>query len=332
MKTKNTALWILTSLLAGFAGGFVTKTLLNNNAAIVPCDTSAFLHINRNIVCGGVPVVQKHGYAALKSKIEKYVKSRIGENKLSNASVYLHDLQAGPTMGINEHTPFIPASLLKVPLMMTYLNLAGEKPELLQKMLGYRIDGVKSEVPQYYLPSEKIKENEPYTVEELLRRMVVYSDNDAYQVLFNYLQELSPNVNLLHETLREIGIFSPNSSNDSVITVKNYASLFQMLFNSSFFQTPEESEKALSLLTASNFHDGLTKKIPPDIEVAHKFGERFGHTGNEKQLHDCGIVYYPGNPYLLCVMTRGSDFNELSETIGDISRMTYEEFDSRRIK
>src|SRR3989344_5738003 len=98
MKTKNTALWILTSLLAGFAGGFVTKTLLNNNAAIVPCDTSAFLHINRNIVCGGVPVVQKHGYAALKSKIEKYVKSRIGENKLSNASVYLHDLQAGHTM------------------------------------------------------------------------------------------------------------------------------------------------------------------------------------------------------------------------------------------
>ena len=318
--------------ITGFASGFAIKAVLSGRGTEISCDTSAFSHINRNIVCGRVLVVQKHGYKVLKSKIEKYVRSKMTEKKLSNASVYFHDLQAGPTMGINEHEPFIPASLLKVPLMMTYLNLAEGKPEFLQKMLGYRVEGVENKAPPYYLPSEKIQENEPYTIEELLRRMIVFSDNNAYLALFNYLQKLSPNADLLGETLNEIGISSPKSSEDAVITVKNYASLFQMLFNSSFFQSPDVSEKALSWLAASNFRNGLTKKLPPDIEVAHKFGERFGYNGDEKQLHDCGIVYYPGNPYLLCVMTRGNNFDELSEAIGDISRMTYEEFDSRRIK
>ena len=42
-----------------------------------------------------------------------------------------------------------------------------------------------------------------------------------------------------------------------------------------------------------------------------------------KQLHDCGIIYYPGNPYLLCVMTRGDSFGELSSTIRDISDIIY---------
>jgi hypothetical protein len=43
-------------------------------------------------------------------------------------------------------------------------------------------------------------------------------------------------------------------------------------------------------------------------------------------------VYYPQNPYLLCIMTEGDDFNALSEVIGIVSKAVYEEFDSRRLK
>jgi hypothetical protein len=49
------------------------------------------------------------------------------------------------------------------------------------------------------------------------------------------------------------------------------------------------------------------------------------------QLHDCGIIYYPGNPYLLCVMTRGTDWSALEKTIQTISAMTYKEVDSRKL-
>jgi hypothetical protein len=67
-----------------------------------------------------------------------------------------------------------------------------------------------------------------------------------------------------------------------------------------------------------------------NIPVAHKFGERTGFAGGVKQLHDCGIVYYPKNPYLLCIMTRGTDFTKLESTIAAVSKMVYQEFDSRK--
>ncbi len=76
--------------------------------------------------------------------------------------------------------------------------------------------------------------------------------------------------------------------------------------------------------------------VPSTVDVAHKFGERTTlasdtESTETKQLHDCGIVYFPENPYLLCVMTRGTDFKVLEGIISDISRMVYEEVDSRRL-
>ena len=88
------------------------------------------------------------------------------------------------------------------------------------------------------------------------------------------------------------------------------------------------SEKALGLLQKSEFHKGLVAGVPSGTIVAHKFGERDGLTIGEKQLHDCGIIYYPGNPYLLCVMTRGDNFDELAGVVfdvdGDVNPATFE--------
>ncbi len=64
------------------------------------------------------------------------------------------------------------------------------------------------------------------------------------------------------------------------------------------------------------------------IPVSHKFGE--AGTGNvERQLHDCGIVYFPDHPYLACIMTRGKDTDELKKSIVDISRFIYEKIDEQ---
>lgn len=99
----------------------------------------------------------------------------------------------------------------------------------------------------------------------------------------------------------------------------------RVLFNATYLNDAN-SEKALVLLSKATFDKGLTAGVPSTIVVSHKFGEHVnGADGviNSVELHDCGIVYYPKNPYLLCVMTRGKNINDLQNTIKEISNTVY---------
>ena len=50
----------------------------------------------------------------------------------------------------------------------------------------------------------------------------------------------------------------------------------------------------------------------------------------ERQLHDCGIVYYSNHPYLLCVMTKDKTIENLADAIKDISHLVYEEINKQQ--
>ena len=215
---------------------------------------------------------------------------------------------------------------------MTYLKLAEDRPELLETKLVFNVVGPMPTPVQVFAPKENLVEGEPYSVYELLRRMIVYSDNRATEVLLNYLgQVLSKSgEGYIRETVYNLGVVSVNGSNEEFVTVKSYASIFVQLYHASYLNK-EMSEKALELLAQSEFKPGLRGGLPEGIALAHKFGERTYPGTHERQLHDCGIIYYPDNPYLLCVMTRGNDFDKLAEIIQAISRMVYEEVGSRRI-
>jgi len=132
--------------------------------------------------------------------------------------------------------------------------------------------------------------------------------------------------------MNEIGI-STNGVDLSkdFISVKGYSAFFRFLYNATYLNK-EMSEKALEILSTTNFNTGLPAKLPKGILVSHKFGER-GYVGtNLKQLHDCGIIYLAGNPYLLCVMTKGDSFEELANVIADISEMVYKAVSENSIK
>jgi hypothetical protein len=73
----------------------------------------------------------------------------------------------------------------------------------------------------------------------------------------------------------------------------------------------------------STFTQGIVAGVPAGTRVSHKFGE-FSAGTNLKQLHDCGIVYKPAHPYILCVMTQGNDFNNLAATIAKISKTVWD--------
>jgi beta-lactamase class A len=249
--------------------------------------------------------------------IDTAIKSEVARLKaagaLTEAAVYYRDLNNGPWVGYKERELFIPASLLKLPLLLTYLKVAEYNPSILDKKITY--DRVLTGATQAYVTGNEIKVGNSYTVRDLLTSMIVNSDNNAALLLHNRVEPTAA-----AQTYLDLGLKPPPPGEDYHITVRNYATFFRVLYNASYLSQPA-SELALSLLTQIAFKDGLVAGMPPGTLVAHKFGERSGDSIPE--LHDCGIVYHPKYPYMLCVMTKGADFDKLAPAIAEIAKVVY---------
>ncbi len=254
--------------------------------------------------------------------VEAFVTHLQEEQGLSDVAVYFRDLNNGPTFGMRQEDEFFPASLLKVPVMMAYYHWSEEELTLLQEKILYEAPkdfGVMTTIK----PREELREGQMYTVEELVRRMIVYSDNQALGLLTSRLP-----LEKMKDLFTMLGVGDDVLSDpDAKLTVKEYAAFFRILFNSSYLSR-ENSEKALTLLASTDYHDSLPAGVPEGIPVAHKFGE--AGTGDvERQLHDCGIVYFPNHPYLACIMTRGHDTEMLKDVIQRISQFMYVRIDEQ---
>ena len=255
-----------------------------------------------------------------KSKVQDLISQLQNNNTIDYASVYFRDLNNGPWFGINEQATFSPASLLKLPVMLAYYKMNETDPGVLNKNYTYNDNGQDPNIAQSIKPSQTLESGKSYSVKDLLYRMIAYSDNKAH-----YLLTDNVDVPTLQKVFSDFGInYSGTAQNDIFVNIKNYSTFFRVLFNASYLSR-DDSESALKILSESDYKDGLVAGVPSGVAVAHKFGERELAGQNGDQLHDCGIVYYPSHPYLLCVMTRGSNIDSLASAIQQISGLVYSE-------
>jgi len=326
---KLILLLVLASLISfsvGLTLGKKSKSEITNNI-VMPCPEK-YRYINTLLGCNEKTVLKKYEYVQFSKDLENYLNEEAKAHHIVKSSVFFRDLKSGPTFSINAQEDFIPASLLKVPLLISYLSLIEKDPSLLKQSTKY--NAVIGAVTQELNGIEQLEQNKLYTIEELIDRMIIYSDNLAYGLLIKFLERNYPTQSVHEQTMKDLGLVNPVDVSQNIATVKGYASIFRQLYASSYL-SPTMSEKALALLAHTNFDKGLVAGLPEGIQVAHKFGQREGLKDNLKQFHDCGIVYYPDNPYLLCVMTVGNDKNQLIEEIKSISMKVYEEVNSRRL-
>ncbi len=253
-------------------------------------------------------------------KVRKLITEAKKAKRVDDVALYYRDLGNGPTFGFEADAMFSPASLMKVPLMMAVLKEAQTKPALLSQ----RIRNDQPELGRSDFDTHPLKRGEEYTVDELLRVMIGASDNDAVVMLRTVVGD-GP----LNDVFRDFGLLIPEvRSLDDSMTAREYSTFFRILYNASYLDR-NMSQKALQYLSAAQFKQGLVAGIPPGVVVAHKFGERSFTDKNTKQLHDCGIVYHHDDPYVLCIMTRGDDFENLSGVIRDISKLVYDEVEAQ---
>lgn len=314
--------WLIALFLfaSGLLSGLALSAALNYKTGF-PSEKheGQYEFINPLLECEGSEDLISGELVSFKHKITDLVNKEMESKKAVSIAVYFRDLNDGPWFGIDEKEPFSPGSLLKVPIMMGFFKKAESDPAILTKQLKY--DKKLSPWPQFIKPASEMEIGKSYTIEELIYRMIVYSDNEALLLLSSY-----DNGEIIKTVYRDLNIQYPADGQPYNITIRKYTSFFRILFNASYLNK-DMSNKALRILADVDFNAGLVAGVPSNIPVAHKFGEQ--ERNGQKQFHDCGTVYYPKNPYLLCAMARGDNFDDLISSIRDISRLAYEEVDKQ---
>ena len=299
-------------------------------------DSPGFKYINKFLSCDKVAVINKAEYTVFSSEVKKYINSEVKDGKITRMGVYFRDLASGPTVSINGDEKFAPASLLKVPVAIAYfraeeeMNNKGNTESILDRHIAYKGELRFDYNSQFYKPKETLAPGVSYSIRDLLFRMLAYSDNGSYEGLMTYLAKLFPTRDYLLETFGDLGIIDPKSGLDQTLSPRTLSADFRLLYNASYL-SKEHSEELLDMLVKSEFKLGLVAGIPKNVEVAHKFGERQLGSNGQWEFHDCGIVYYPGNPYLICIMTQGDEPAQILGVLSRVSEMFYKEFDSRKL-
>lgn len=284
-----------------------------------------YTYINPLLGCSITNNKESVEIKALRKKIQATIDKQTQNGKVSSISVYF-DNRSGNSLNINPDEQFHPASMMKVPLMMAYLHLAETDPSILSKKVLYKgSEGLNS--MQYYKPAITMQPGTVYTTEELLERMISYSDNNAIQPLIDSIDQQK-----LFQTYTDLGISIPAGSTRDYMTATEYSVIIRILYNATYLSW-DMSEKAMKMMSEHNFAPGIKGGIPTSTLAAEKFGEIYftppGQSTGQKELHNCGVVYYPDHPYLLCIMTKGNDTPTLATSISAISAEVYEFFDQQ---
>lgn len=312
------ALGLLLGFVLGYSSGKANEANLIKSS-IMPIKESGtpydFVH---PLLAYRTPEATDLGeYTSLKSAFQASIQSAV-QSGASRVSVYFRDLEAGQWIGISQEEKYYPASLLKVPTMIAFYKQAEENPALFEETISYD-PRVLPHVP-FETPSTLVA-GRAYSVQSLIKSMIVDSDNGATFTLLSRI-----NQNYLNGVYIALGVPDPGDNSATYeISARTYALFFRVLYNASYLSSPY-SEQALKLLSESTFTKGIVAGVPSGTIVAHKYGEHVLSSNGSAtgvELSDCGIVYYPAHPYLLCVMTSAKDESSAENTIAGISSAAY---------
>ncbi len=314
----------LALLLAGFAAGYATRDARSarqaDRAAFTQRREGGFRYVNPLLECDlAEDVLRNRELRPFKERVTRYLEDGMDRRWASSVSVYFRELNDGLWFSVGDTARYSPASLRKLPLMIALLKVA-EGPAgrgLLDRQVTFDLTRDYDQ-DQNFKPSARLVPGQRYSVRELIERMIVQSDNNAFMALTRVVDPAE--LDRVYALLR---MQNPRATgDDAFLSVQTYASFFRILFNATYL-SKEASEWALATLARSEFRAGLVAGVPAAVPVAHKFGEKSGGPGGPAQLHDCGIVYYPRHPYLLCVMSQGASFEFLDDVIVAVSRIVY---------
>ncbi len=247
-------------------------------------------------------------FVQLRKAIKEYVLSQNGD-----VGVYFEYLPSGISIGVNDREEVRLASLSKVPLVMSIYKKI-EKGEIKpDETVILKKENLDTKFGSLWKKGEGAK----ISIKELIEESLINSDNTAYHTL---LDLLTPNEVIdVYDNL-EIEVNSKET--DPVVSPKSYSSIFRSLYLSSYL-SEENSNYILGVLTNTAFNDKIPAGVlDKNIKIAHKIGVFSRPDSESKLFSDCGIIYIPERPYILCIFVQESD-EEARKHMAYISYMIY---------
>lgn len=217
------------------------------------------------------------------------------------SAIVVRDLKTNWEISLNKDRLFPSASLVKVPIMAAVFK-AGQSGKI---KLGSKL---KLKASDKVPGSGELKNMSPgseFTIEELVERMIISSDNTATNMLIELL-----GFGFLNSSFREFGLKNTNLSRkmmefgDRKNGVENYTTaadisyILEKIYRNQLCNI-FVSRNCLKLLERQKTRDRIPAQLPENIVVAHKTGLEM------KVCHDAGIVYAPQGDFLICVLTGG---------------------------
>ena len=257
-------------------------------------------------------------YIEWKKEIEKIISQVKG-----NVCINFYDLNKNNGFSINGDKKVLSASMIKLLILAELMKKIFENKfslsdtVMMANFMKIGGDGVLKE----------LNTGHHFTLKELATLMIIVSDNQATNILIDFLG--MENINQLGKELDLKETFLGRKMMDAEARKKGYdnytcaddISLLLKLIYQEKLINKEASQLMLDILLRQQQGERLQRYLPSDIKIAHKCGDL------DNLENDGGIIWLGDRAYILVVLTNGMSNLQCKQTIGKISKFVYDKME-----
>ena len=257
-------------------------------------------------------------YTEWKKEIEKIISQVEGK-----VCVNFYDLNKIDGFSINGNEKVLSASMIKLLILAELLKKASENKFSLSdtititNFMKTEGDGVLKE----------LNTGHHFTLKELATLMIIVSDNQATNILIDFLgmeniNQLGREVNLKETFLgrKMMDIEARKKGYDNYTCADDISLLLKLIYQKKLINK-EASQLMLDILLRQQQGERLQRYLPSDIKIAHKCGDL------DNLENDGGIIWIGDKAYILVVLTNGMPNLQCKQTIGKISKFVYDKME-----
>lgn len=242
------------------------------------------------------------------ASVETLVNAYFTQNGIQH-SFYFEYLENGTGIRSDNNDKQLAASLLKLPYVMDVYKAAEYGRVDLDEPISIKAEWLDRRFGNLWRKGA----GTTITLRQAARLALVDSDNTAINAVKSY-----DNLLMQNETSTIALDVDPEITNEAYVTAPNYSAYFRCLYRACYLNR-ENSQALLDMMSESKFA-GIIQGVPASIKVSHKIGV------SPTTHADCGIVYYPKHPYILCVLLHLPK-GQYEKAMADVSRIVYQEAD-----